>query len=80
VTWLYEESGVDGKDLAVGVKLNAIASTHVALCGQIGNELILEPTHCDERSRVVGDKVLTVDWPLKNTSILVDRVLGERSH
>jgi hypothetical protein len=80
VTWLYEESGVDGEDLAVGVKLNAIASTHVALCGQIGNELILEPTHCDERSRVVGDKVLGVDRTLEHTTLLGDGVLRERDN
>jgi hypothetical protein len=77
VTWLYEETGVNVEDLAVGVELNAIASLDVAVLVQVGHELIVKPAYCDEGSRVVGDFVLGVNRPLKHTTLLGDGVLGE---
>jgi hypothetical protein len=80
VTWLYEETGVDGKDLAVRVKLNSVTSLHVAVLVQVGYELIVEPAYCDERCGVVWYRVLCVDCALEHTTLLGDGVLRERDN
>jgi hypothetical protein len=77
VPWLYEETGVNGEDLTVRVKLNAIASLHVAVLVQVGHELIVEPAYCDKGGRVVRDFVLSVDRTFKHSTLLGDGVLRE---
>jgi len=72
---LYDESGVDGKNLTIYVKLNAVTGFHVAFGCEIGDELILEPANSDECGRIVWDEVLRVDCPLEYTAVLVDGVL-----
>jgi hypothetical protein len=77
---LNEKSGVDGEDLTVGVKLNAVASPHIAFLGKVGHKLVLEIAYCDEGGRVVGDFVLRVDGSLEDATVLIDGVLREWGH
>ena len=73
--WLYEETGVNGEDLTVRVKLNAIASLHVAVLVQVGHELVVEPTYCDEGGRVVWYLRLQVNGALEYTAVFSNIVL-----
>jgi len=75
---LYEESGVDGKDLTVYVKLNAVTILHISILGQVGYKVVLNPTHGYESGGVVWDEILCVDCSLEYTAILVDGVLRVR--
>ena len=75
---LNEESGVDGEDLAVGVELNAIASSRITFASQVSNKVVLNPANCYEGSGVVWYIILSVDWPLEHTAILVNSVVGVR--
>jgi hypothetical protein len=75
-----EESGVDGKDLTVRVERYAVAGLHVPVLIEVGDELILEVTNCDEGGRVVGNFVLSVDRALEYTAILVDGIFREGSY
>jgi hypothetical protein len=75
VPWLYEETGVNGEDLAVGVELNAIASLHVAVLIQVGHELIVEPAYGDKGGRVVWNFCLKVNRSLEHSTILIDGIL-----
>jgi hypothetical protein len=75
---LKDESGVDGENFAVYVKLDAVASAHVAFASQVGDEVILNPADGYEGGGVVGDPVLGVDRPLEDTAIFGDIVLRIR--
>jgi hypothetical protein len=75
---LNEESGIDGKNLAAAVELNAVAGPNVAFACKVCYKLILEPANGDEGCRVVRHKILSVDGALKDAAVLVDGVLGIR--
>jgi hypothetical protein len=73
---LNEESGIYGKHLEVGIKLNAIASANVTLTIQVGNKVVFNPTNCYEGRSVVWYIILSVDWSFEHTAILVNSVVG----
>jgi hypothetical protein len=72
---LNEESGVDGKNLAINVELNAVAGPHVAFACQVCYKLILEPANGDEGCRIIRNKVRPINRPFKHSSLLSNRVL-----
>jgi hypothetical protein len=74
---LNEESGIYGKHLEVGIKLNAIASANVTLTIQVGNKVVFNPTNCYEGRSVVWNFSLKINRSLKHTTLLCDCVLGE---
>jgi hypothetical protein len=77
---LYEESGIDGENFAVSVKLYAIAGTHIAFTCQVGDKLILEVANGDEGCRIVRYFCLKVYRTLEYPTILSDIILGVGDH
>jgi hypothetical protein len=77
---LNDKSGIDGENLTVEVKLNAVTCPHISLLSQVGNQLILEPTNRNESRRIVRDEVLRINRTLEDTAILVDAVLRVRDY
>jgi hypothetical protein len=71
---LNEESGVDGKDLAVGVESYAITGFRITLTTQVSDKVVLEPAHGNEGGAIIRYKILSVDGALKDAAILVDGV------
>jgi hypothetical protein len=77
---LNDKSGVDGKNLAVNVELNAVTSSHVSLAREVCYELILEVAYRDEGCGIVWNQILGIDGTLEHTAILVDVILGIWHH
>jgi hypothetical protein len=74
------QGGVDGEDLTVRIKLNAIASLHVTVLVQVSHKVILHPLHSYKSSGVVWDFCLKIDGAFKHTTLLGDCVLRERGY
>jgi hypothetical protein len=77
---LDDKSGIEGENLTVAIQLDTISGLHVSFTRQVSNQLVLEVADRDECCGIVWDKILRVDGTLKNTTILVDGILGERDY
>jgi hypothetical protein len=75
---LEDKTGIDGENFAVDVELDTVASSHVALACQVGNELILEVADCNEGGRVVRNKVLAIDRSFEYSPLLSNAILRVR--
>ena len=80
MTWLYEETGVNGEDLAVRVKGYAVTGLYIPVLVKVSDEVVLNPSHGDEGGRVVGDFVLCVDRAFEHTTLLGDGVHRVRNY